>query len=100
MFTKDRPDRRKEQARIISEGRLPPGQALTMKFPVLHYGLVPEFSPAVREFRVWGEVEEEKHWTWEAFNELPHECKNGPALRHPLEQGRYLVGRCFGQSPG
>ena len=73
MFTNDRPDRRKEEERIKKEGRLPPGQALTVKFPVLHYGPVPEFSPATWDFRVWGEVEEEKHWTWDTFNELPRQ---------------------------
>ena len=31
-------DRRKEEERVRAEGRLPPGQALTLKFPVLHYG--------------------------------------------------------------
>ena len=58
-----------EQAR--GEGRLPPGQSLTLKFPVLHYGPVPRFDPATWEFRIWGEVEEELHWNWDAFNRLP-----------------------------
>jgi DMSO/TMAO reductase YedYZ molybdopterin-dependent catalytic subunit len=53
------------------EGRLPPGQSLTQKFPVLHYGPVPIFHPATWDFRVWGEVEEEKVWTWNEFNLLP-----------------------------
>ena len=65
------PDRRKEESRVRSEGRLPPGQSLTLKFPVLHYGPVPHFNPATWDFRVWGEVEEEKSWTWEQFNQLP-----------------------------
>lgn len=64
-------DRRQEEERIRSEGRLPPGQALTLKFPVLHYGPVPHFNPATWDFRVWGEVEEEKTWTWDQFNQLP-----------------------------
>jgi len=72
MFSSfDGSDRRKEEARIRSEGRLPPGQSLTNKFPVLHYGPVPSFNPATWEFRVWGEVEQEKTWTWNEFNELP-----------------------------
>lgn len=62
---KDEEDRRRE------EGRLPPGQSLTQKFPVLHYGPVPRFNPAAWDFRVWGEVEEPKTWTWEEFNQLP-----------------------------
>jgi DMSO/TMAO reductase YedYZ molybdopterin-dependent catalytic subunit len=64
-------DRRQEEERIRKEGRLPPGQALTLKFPVLHYGPVPHFNPATWDFRVWGEVEEEKSWTWDQFNQLP-----------------------------
>ena len=65
------PDRRKEENRLRNEDRLPPGQSLTMKFPVLHYGPVPPFNPATWDFRVWGEVEAQKTWTWEQFNQLP-----------------------------
>jgi len=64
-------DRRKEEERIRSEKRLPPGQALTVKFPVLHYGAVPPFNPATWDFRVWGEVEQEQAWSWHEFNQLP-----------------------------
>jgi DMSO/TMAO reductase YedYZ molybdopterin-dependent catalytic subunit len=52
-------------------GRLPPGQSLTQKFPVLHYGPVPKFNPATWDFRIWGEVDEEKSWTWDDFSQLP-----------------------------
>ena len=52
-------------------GRLPPGQSLTQKFPVLHYGPVPSFNPATWDFRIWGEVEQERTWTWSEFNLLP-----------------------------
>ena len=72
MFNFKGPDRRKEEERFRNERRLPPGQALTLKFPVLHYGPVPPFNPATWDFRAWGEVEEEKLWTWEQFNRLPH----------------------------
>ena len=71
MFSIEGPDRRKEEERVRSEGRLPPGQSLTLKFPVLHYGPVPPFNPATWNFRVWGEVETEKEWSWEQFNKLP-----------------------------
>ena len=64
-------DRRKEEKRIRDENRLPPGQALTIKFPVLHYGPVPPFNPATWDFRVWGEVEKEVRWKWDEFNQLP-----------------------------
>jgi DMSO/TMAO reductase YedYZ molybdopterin-dependent catalytic subunit len=53
------------------EGRLPPGQSLTQKFPVLHYGPVPAFNPATWDFRIWGEVEEDRTWSWVEFNQLP-----------------------------
>lgn len=64
-------DRKKEEVRIRNEKRLPPGQSLTLKFPVLHYGPIPPFTPATWDFRVWGEVEEEKRWTWDEFESLP-----------------------------
>ena len=63
--------RKEEENRYKEEGRLPPGQSLTQKFPVLHYGPVPKFNPATWDFRVWGQVEEEVRWDWEAFNRLP-----------------------------
>jgi DMSO/TMAO reductase YedYZ molybdopterin-dependent catalytic subunit len=72
MFKFQALDRRKEEERLRNEKRLPPGQSLTVKFPVLHYGPVPSFNPATWNFRVWGEVEEEKQWNWDEFNRLPH----------------------------
>jgi len=63
--------RREEEERVKREGRLPPGQSLTQKFPVLHYGPVPRFNPETWDFRIFGLVEEEKRWTWEEFNQLP-----------------------------
>ncbi|MBN1889119.1 MAG: molybdopterin-dependent oxidoreductase [Thermoflexales bacterium] len=69
MFNLLRRHEQEEQVKI--EGRLPPGQALTQKFPVLHYGPVPHFNPATWDFRIFGLVEEEKRWTWEEFKQLP-----------------------------
>ena len=63
--------RKEDEEKVRQEGRLPPGQSLTQKFPVLHYGPVPRFNPATWDFRVWGEVEEEKRWSWDEFNQLP-----------------------------
>jgi DMSO/TMAO reductase YedYZ molybdopterin-dependent catalytic subunit len=63
--------RREAEEKVLQEGRLPPGQSLTQKFPVLHYGPVPRFNPATWDFRVWGEVEEEVNWTWDEFMQLP-----------------------------
>ena len=53
------------------EGRLPPGQSLTLKWPVLHYGGVPVFDPATWDFKISGEVEEPLRLTWEEFRALP-----------------------------
>ncbi|MEW5867908.1 MAG: sulfite oxidase-like oxidoreductase [Chloroflexota bacterium] len=63
--------RKEDERRFEQEGRLPPGQSLTQKFPVLHYGPVPRFNPAAWDLRAWGEVEEEVRWTWEEFQQLP-----------------------------
>ena len=65
------PDRRAMEESLRSEGRLPPGQALTLKFPVLHYGPIPTFDPSTWDLRVWGEVQEEKRWDWKTFQTLP-----------------------------
>jgi DMSO/TMAO reductase YedYZ molybdopterin-dependent catalytic subunit len=52
--------------------RLPPGQYLTEKWPVLHAGSVAEYRDLTTwTFRVFGEVENELELTWEQLNELP-----------------------------
>jgi DMSO/TMAO reductase YedYZ molybdopterin-dependent catalytic subunit len=51
--------------------RLPPGQYLTEKWPVLHAGDVPDVDLATWDFRVWGEVENPIELSWEQLNELP-----------------------------
>jgi len=63
--------RKEEEEKVRQEGRLPPGQALTQKFPVLHYGPVPTFNAATWNFRVWGQVEDEITWNWAEFQGLP-----------------------------
>ncbi len=64
--------RRKEEERIKQEGRLPPGQSLTQKFPVLHYGPTPEYKDMSKwDLHVFGEVQQEKRWNWEDFQKLP-----------------------------
>ena len=68
---------RKEQEQQVKDlGRLPPGQALTQKFPVLHYGPVPSFNPATWDLRIFGLVEQERRWTWAEFNQLPRRTIN------------------------
>jgi len=63
--------RKEDEKRVSKEGRLPPGQSLTLKFPVLHYGPVPRVDLNAWDFRVWGDVEQEVRWNWEEFNRLP-----------------------------
>jgi DMSO/TMAO reductase YedYZ molybdopterin-dependent catalytic subunit len=63
--------RKSEEDRVKSEGRLPPGQSLTQKFPVLHYGAVPQFDVQTWDFKVWGEVETPLRLTWTEFEQLP-----------------------------
>ncbi len=63
--------RKQDEQKFITEGRMPPGQSYTQRFPVLHYGPVPYFDPAKWDFKVWGEVETPLTMTWEQFHELP-----------------------------
>jgi DMSO/TMAO reductase YedYZ molybdopterin-dependent catalytic subunit len=52
--------------------RLPPGQYITVKWPVLHAGEVPDYGDLSGwTFRVFGEVEEPVELSWERLNALP-----------------------------
>lgn len=51
--------------------RVPSGQTVTEKFPVLHYGSVPNVDLETWNFRLFGLVEEPVHFTWEEFRSLP-----------------------------
>jgi DMSO/TMAO reductase YedYZ molybdopterin-dependent catalytic subunit len=51
--------------------RLPPGQCLTGKWPVLHAGSIPSTELGTWDFRVWGQVEEPLTLTWEELDALP-----------------------------
>ena len=62
---------RKVRAAGYDPARLPPGQYLTQKWPVLHAGGVPDTDLETWTFRVFGEVEEEVMLDWEQFNALP-----------------------------
>jgi DMSO/TMAO reductase YedYZ molybdopterin-dependent catalytic subunit len=67
--------RSKAEKKVLEAGydpaRLPPGQYLTEKWPVLHAGSVPSTDLATWDFRVWGEVENELRLTWEELQALP-----------------------------
>ena len=51
--------------------RIPPGQYLTDKFPVLTYGETPVIKPERWRLRVWGLVENPFELDWESFRKLP-----------------------------
>ena len=53
------------------DGRVPPGQFLTTKFPVLTYGPEPKIDIDTWEIRVFGQVEREITLNWEQFSRLP-----------------------------
>jgi len=61
----------KVRAAGYDPSRLPPGQYLTDKWPVLHAGSVPSTDLHTWTFRVWGEVEAPVTLTWEEFDALP-----------------------------
>lgn len=64
-------ERKTAEQKLREEGRLPPGQVYTDKWPVLHAGTVPRFDPAKWDFKVWGLVEAPARWTYQEFLALP-----------------------------
>src|SRR5262245_17015840 len=67
--------RSKTEQKVVDAGydpaRLPPGQYLTEKWPVLHAGTVPSVDLGLWDFRVWGEVDSPIRLSWEELKELP-----------------------------
>jgi DMSO/TMAO reductase YedYZ molybdopterin-dependent catalytic subunit len=61
--------RRKED--IMDSDRIPPGQHVVERFPVLHYGSVPIFDPQSWDLRVFGLVGEPFALSYDQFLELP-----------------------------
>jgi DMSO/TMAO reductase YedYZ molybdopterin-dependent catalytic subunit len=55
----------------LRENRIPPGQYLTKKWPVLHAGMVPSFNPQQWNFRIFGLVEQEWQCNYQEFMQLP-----------------------------
>ena len=58
-------------ARDSARDRLPPGQIVTRKWPVLHYGTVPPVDLAAWRFAVTGQVERPVWLTWDELQGLP-----------------------------
>ncbi len=55
----------------MEKPRLPPGQHLTSKFPILHVGRVPQFDPEKWDLIISGDVENKFRWKWQEFLALP-----------------------------
>jgi DMSO/TMAO reductase YedYZ molybdopterin-dependent catalytic subunit len=70
-MTESHQERRQLENQMAQEGRLPSGQSLTLKFPILTVGPVPEYDLEQWSFRIFGEVEEPRIWSWEEFQALP-----------------------------
>jgi DMSO/TMAO reductase YedYZ molybdopterin-dependent catalytic subunit len=51
--------------------RVPPGQVIATRWPVLHQGDVPLFDPASWNLRVWGLVDAATAWSWDQWQSLP-----------------------------
>jgi DMSO/TMAO reductase YedYZ molybdopterin-dependent catalytic subunit len=64
--------RRTPDPRVLERPeRLPPGQVLTEKWPVLHYGNVPKYDMERWRLRVHGLLENEKLFTYDELKALP-----------------------------
>ncbi|MFN2466838.1 MAG: sulfite oxidase-like oxidoreductase [Gaiellaceae bacterium] len=67
--------RGKAEQKVLERGydpaRLPPGQYLTDKWPVLHAGSVPSVDLRTWDFRVFGEVERPLSLSWKELRALP-----------------------------
>jgi DMSO/TMAO reductase YedYZ molybdopterin-dependent catalytic subunit len=107
----------KPRPRIVSTDtqrtqRIPPGQALTKKWPVLHYGNVPRVDLKTWDFRILGLVETPWRCGWDKFLALPWvdvECDihcvtrwsrlsnvfSGPSTRTVLEKARVKPAAAF-----
>ncbi len=63
--------RREKEKKARATGRLPPGQSLTVKWPVLHAESVPRVNPTRWDFQINGLLEEPLRLRWEEFRALP-----------------------------
>lgn len=71
MFNPFRSNKKRDESDL--QHRLPPGQYLTEKFPVLHYGNVPSYKNVEQtwDLKVWGEMEAPETFSFAQFRALP-----------------------------
>src|SRR5918992_829428 len=83
--------RSKAEQKVIDAGydptRLPPGQYLTEKWPVLHAGTIPQTDLATWDFAVTGEVESPIRLSWDELNRLPRPKPSARFVVAHAEQG-------------
>lgn len=70
-YMERRRERRRLEEEAAREGRLPPGQSLTVKWPTLSAGPAPRFDPDSWRFRLFGLVDKPRELTWQQFTSLP-----------------------------
>ncbi|MBA3451410.1 MAG: molybdopterin-dependent oxidoreductase [Chloroflexia bacterium] len=78
--------------------RVPPGQIIATRWPVLHQGEIPPFDPDAWRFHVWGLVAQPSVWTWEEFQFLPVRSTVGDL--HCVTRWSNLDHEWRGVSPG
>ena len=84
----------KVRAAGYDPSRLPPGQYLTDKWPVLHAGSVPSTDLHTWNFRVWGEVEDAGDTDVGGVRRASEDrSRPGHPLRHALEPLRHALPR-------
>ena len=100
-------------------GRVPPGQFVSNKFPVLSYGSTPKLQLQAWRFRIFGLVDREVELSWEQFIKLGWTTMNADfhcvtqwssldntwegipftnvlALVRPKPQARFVMAHCYG----
>jgi len=114
-----RPDQIKEAPDQGMGDRVPPGQFLSNKFPVLTYGSTPKVDLDTWKFRVFGLVEQEVELTWDQFTKLTWTTVTADfhcvtqwssldntwegvtfpelmALAQPKPEAKFVMAHCFG----
>src|SRR5256714_15291987 len=64
--------RRQAEKLGLDPERVPPGQYLTERFPVLTVGPNPDYDLAAWDFQIFGEVERPLTLGWDELKALPH----------------------------
>jgi len=114
-----RPDQLKDAPDQGMGDRVPPGQFLSNKFPVLTYGSTPKVDLDTWKFCVFGLVEQEVELTWDQFTKLTWTTVTADfhcvtqwssldntwegvtfpdlmALAQPKPEAKFVMAHCFG----